>query len=68
MVIGTSSWGDAGIYQPTPLATVRDDTDYNTDDVAVEVALSVPDARVGGLLLINNSDSAPKRSVHRGPP
>jgi len=69
MVIDTSSWGASGvIYQPTPLATVRDDTDYNTDDLAVEVAVSVPDARVGGLLLINNSDSAPKRSVHRGPP
>lgn len=68
LVIGSSSWGDSAIYEPTPLGTVRLDHDYNSDDVAVEVAVSVPSARVGGLVLVNDSASAPKRSVHRGPP
>jgi len=68
LVVGTSSWGDTAIYEPVPLASVRFDTNYNTDDVAIEATANLPATRLGPLLNVDVSASAPKRSPNRGAP
>jgi hypothetical protein len=69
LIVDTSSWGASGVvYQPTPMQTVRMDLNYNSDDVAIEITANLPDTRIGPLMVVNPSDSAPKRTVHRGPP
>lgn len=68
LIVGTSSWGDTAIYEPVPLASVRLDANYNTDDVAVEVTANLPSTRLGSIVNLDTSASAPKRSPNRGAP
>lgn len=69
MVIGTNAWGD-GIsgYQPVPLTRVRHDANYNTDEITVEVAIDIAETRIGPLVVMDLSASAPNRTPSRGAP
>ena len=67
LVIGTSTWGASGTqHQPAPLASVEADTNTNSDDVTIEASATIPNTRVGLLLSLETSASAPARSPNRG--
>lgn len=66
LVIGSSSWGDARIYEPAPLAAVRYQGALDTHDVGIEVATQFCETRVGLAIDATASESARRRPGERG--
>jgi hypothetical protein len=66
LVIGTSSWGDARIYEPAPMAAIRTQHALDSHDMGIEVAFDFCETRIGGKIELVGSLSAKDRPGERG--
>ena len=66
LVVGTSSWGDARIYEPAPMAAIRTQHSLDTHDMTVEVAFDLCETRIADTIDFTGSESATKRPGERG--
>ena len=66
LVVGTSSWGDARIYEPAPMAAIRTQHNLDTHDMTVEVAFDLCETRIADTIDFTGSESATKRPGERG--
>jgi hypothetical protein len=66
LVVGTSVWGDARIYEPAPLAAIRTQHALDTHDMGVEIAVDLCETRVADTMDFTGSESATKRPGERG--